>query len=604
MYMNDFPHQSEYVMMENNIASVNDMYAMNSNGKKTRVKWKIIIAVLVIAVLFEILYKLGEDSNESKTIKYDCDTGALLNMDLETFCLELNENVNKSYEEAVGENPKFDITKYLNNLVEPQVFYEDISGCKGTMYSAFIDKRYMVTISEIDGKVSQINVGFDDDMSLPIALAHSVIRTLSGLDFDECEKIREIIGNGIMERTCVYKDGILYGILIDPLAYYFVPASEEFVKKIEDSGSKIVYWDSLDYEDLNTGRWNDKKINNILQEKSSVKDGILNTGRWSDKTINNILQEKTSVKDEITNNESSTSLDITKRTEKTTDNFEEETTVPKVDNIIKLGEFADYDNIIKIGSSNKYKVQFDGEIFDMQVSSYRQDISDCEDSVFWSEKNVAIIIDDDYSMNNKFYCSINAFNDYFSCERVMEAGYKVTGISISCLSNDNYKFDIENTRELHDFLINIADKMIKMYPVDEGINITSFTEYDKLIKLNSNNDIRVSFDNEVFDIHVSTYMSDLFFPISEGECLLWYDGDVAVELDYMYTRYDGDFHIYIRKLGEEFVPGEYPSVDSHIVASVDLWCVTDKYYEYDVANTEELYQFIINLAKKMMNHEY
>ena len=48
MYMNDFPHQSEYVMMENNIASVNDMYAMNSNGKKTRVKWKIIRRALIL----------------------------------------------------------------------------------------------------------------------------------------------------------------------------------------------------------------------------------------------------------------------------------------------------------------------------------------------------------------------------------------------------------------------------------------------------------------------------------------------------------------------------------------------------------------------------
>lgn len=216
---------------------------------KSSSKKKIIGVVIIVAIII-FLFIVAKNiffrnNNKTKVVKYNCDTGMLINMNLKTFCSKFNKNFNNSCVEITGKNPGFDITNYINNLVEPVVGYEDGSGCKYTSYSAFIDNTYCVLISVVDDKIRTVNVVINyDNNDMPTVLAITAIQTLSGLDLNECIEIRDTIINGIMENTWVYKDGILFGINVNSSSYLFLAVSEEFLEEVNNSSNcKIIYWE-------------------------------------------------------------------------------------------------------------------------------------------------------------------------------------------------------------------------------------------------------------------------------------------------------------------------------------------------------------------------
>lgn len=219
--------------------------ATNKSGTKKKIIRVAIIVAAIICVAIVVKNVFFRSNNKAKVVEYDCNTGMLINMNLETFCSELNNNINNAFVETTGENPGFDITNYMNNLVEPMVDYESGSGCKFTAYSAFVYNTYLVEICVVDDKIKGVNVVINmDDNSMPTILAVGAIQTLSGLDFYECIEIRDTILNGIMGNTWVYKDGILFGIEINSSysSYFFFPVSEEFLEKAKDN-AQIIYWE-------------------------------------------------------------------------------------------------------------------------------------------------------------------------------------------------------------------------------------------------------------------------------------------------------------------------------------------------------------------------
>lgn len=216
--------------------------AVNKSGTKKKIIRAAIIVAAIICVAVVVKNVFFRSNNKAKVVEYDCDTGMLINMNLETFCSEFNKNIDNAFVETTGKNPGFDITNYMNNLVEPMVNH-DSGGCEFTMYSAYVDDTYGLYISVIDDKILSVHVAINmENNDMPSILAVGAIQTLSGLDFYECIEIKETIENGIMENTWVYKDGILYGIHINSSSYYFLPVSEEFLEKVRDN-AKIIYWE-------------------------------------------------------------------------------------------------------------------------------------------------------------------------------------------------------------------------------------------------------------------------------------------------------------------------------------------------------------------------
>ena len=68
------------------------------------------------------------------------------------------------------------------------------------------------------------------------------MQAVGNMNVYEVTAIVEIIEEGIMEDTMVYKDGILYGMNFSARTYCIYPASKEFARKLEtEGGCSIVY---------------------------------------------------------------------------------------------------------------------------------------------------------------------------------------------------------------------------------------------------------------------------------------------------------------------------------------------------------------------------
>lgn len=228
------------------IKTVTDKYVEEDQPvvtNKSGAKKKIVRVAIIVAAIICLAIMVKSIFFKSKVVKNNCEIEMLSGMNSETFCSEFNKNINNYYVETTGKNPGFDITRYI---IEPIYHYNEISGYMRTLYGAFVNNTDTVYITTIDDEIAEVSVDFEyDNNDMLTILAQSAIQTLSGLDLYECIQIRETIENGIEENTCVYNDGVLYGINSSTSMYDFKnDVSKKYLEELESSGDcKIIYWE-------------------------------------------------------------------------------------------------------------------------------------------------------------------------------------------------------------------------------------------------------------------------------------------------------------------------------------------------------------------------
>ena len=209
--------------------------------KKLNKKLIAIIAVVVAAVILVVSLTSGEDSS-SLTVPYENGTGAVLNITFDEFTENFGETMDEGFVSIGGNATGFDLSSYWNNMVEPQTGTEE-SGAEYTLYSAFLTGAH-ITASVQDEKINTINVGFDyDDNELATTFFATTIMLCGKMTFEEATKICDTVKDGISTNTMVYKDGVLYAVTVSTVSYTVMAASEDFVQRLEDSGScNVLRW--------------------------------------------------------------------------------------------------------------------------------------------------------------------------------------------------------------------------------------------------------------------------------------------------------------------------------------------------------------------------
>ncbi len=173
------------------------------------------------------------------TLEYDNDTGALFDLTLDEFSDIFSDTaiqMTKEISPDAAINEDWNLKDYWSNKADPQTGYEEISKKKYTLYSAFFEGTH-ITATVIDNKISHVAVGFDyDNNDLAIVYGSVVYTIFSGLDWREAEeKIFQPVRDGIMDNTMIYKDGALFAINVSTITYDVIPASEVFVKSLENA---------------------------------------------------------------------------------------------------------------------------------------------------------------------------------------------------------------------------------------------------------------------------------------------------------------------------------------------------------------------------------
>ena len=131
---------------------------------------------------------------------------------------------------------------------------------------------------------------------------------------------------------------------------------------------------------------------------------------------------------------------------------------------IKLSEFKEYDSLLKEESHDQYIVEFDNEVFNMWIDNYTTELTEYLPNCMWSEENVVII--KDFTMNSNIGIHIFAFDEVYGSDKLMNAGAQKIFIEFRCVSSSAYRYDVENTKELYDFILTLAKKMKEKYPVN------------------------------------------------------------------------------------------------------------------------------------------
>ena len=179
-------------------------------------------------------------------------------------------------------------------------------------------------------------------------------------------------------------------------------------------------------------------------------------------------QEETTTNQEIEKPQEETTKEEPSVEEHTTskgDTLEEiETESQTSAKTIKLSEFKEYDKLLQDGSNVKYIVEFDNEVFDMWIDSYTTELTEYLPDCMWNEDNV--VIKQDFSMNSNIGIHIFAFDEIYESDKLMNAGAKKIFIEFRCASSSAYRYDVENTKELYDFILTLAQRMKEKYPVN------------------------------------------------------------------------------------------------------------------------------------------
>ena len=197
---------------------------------------------------------------------------------------------------------------------------------------------------------------------------------------------------------------------------------------------------------------------------SSVKIPTITDSEDNETTTN---QETEMPKEETTTNQETEKPqeDTTKKEPIIEEITSEKETEQQANNqAIKLADFKDYNNVLIEESNNKYRVQFDNEEFDMYINNYTTDLSEYLPNCMWSDENV--VITKDFVMNSpdaNIY--IYAFDDIYLSDKTMNAGAHKVSIRLKCASSSTYRCDVENTKELYDFILTLAKKMKEKHPV-------------------------------------------------------------------------------------------------------------------------------------------
>ena len=196
-----------------------------------------IVCFLVVVVQVNVIINTSKLTVRNNKVE----TGALINMNLDTFTRRFDKAHSKSMEELVGQSEEFGLSKYWSNLVPPLEDYTD-TGAEFVMYSAFVENEYLITASFVDNKIMSVDVSYEhgENFDLICVMYMDAMMAVSDMDVYEASEIVDIINDGIMEGTMVYKDGILYGMKFESRAYSITPATEAFVHSIEAERS-IVY---------------------------------------------------------------------------------------------------------------------------------------------------------------------------------------------------------------------------------------------------------------------------------------------------------------------------------------------------------------------------
>lgn len=218
--------------------------------KKKRI---LICAACLLLALILIFTDVFGGTGGSKTVAVKesvNDTGMVFDITRDAFSDKFNQNIRKiakqaAEEEGVKSNPfwdSFDLNQYWNNLVEPQVD-EEGSGCEFIRYFAFVLNKYNVSTKFFGNDLGSVDICFDyDENDICNVFACAAIMTFSGMGCDESDALLSTIREGIMDNTMVYKDGVLYTIIPSSVSYSFIAASEEFVRRLENSGNcNILY---------------------------------------------------------------------------------------------------------------------------------------------------------------------------------------------------------------------------------------------------------------------------------------------------------------------------------------------------------------------------
>lgn len=219
--------------------------------KKKRILICAVCLLLALVLILTDVFK-GVGAGKSVAVKESTnDTGLVFDLTRNAFSDSFNRNIKTiakeaSEKEGIELNPfwdSFDLNQYWNNLVEPQVYYEDDSGCELIMYSAFVLNKYNVSASFIGNDMSSVDICFDyEENDICNVFACAAIMTLSGMDREESDALLSTIREGIMHNTMVYKDGVLYSVMTQSVSYHFAAASPEFVQRLESSGNcRILY---------------------------------------------------------------------------------------------------------------------------------------------------------------------------------------------------------------------------------------------------------------------------------------------------------------------------------------------------------------------------
>ena len=224
-----------------NIKKINNKL---KEAERTKIKFiKYFIPILICFLL--VLIQVNVIFNASKLVVKNkkVETGALINMDLDTFTRKFDKAHFESMKELTGTGENFGLSQYWNNIIPPQEDYTD-TGVEFVVYSAFVMNEYVITATCVDDKINSINVSYEygDDIDFIRVMYMDAMQAVGNMNVYEVTAIVEIIEEGIMEDTMVYKDGILYGMNFSARTYCIYPASKEFARKLEtEGGCSIVY---------------------------------------------------------------------------------------------------------------------------------------------------------------------------------------------------------------------------------------------------------------------------------------------------------------------------------------------------------------------------
>ncbi len=198
-----------------------------------------------ICLLLALILIFGGSGGAIKSS--DNDTGAVFDMTLDELGEKIND-ANADYEKIMGaDRSGFDVNEYWNNMVEPQIGYEENSGTEFVMYTAFLS-NCVLSANVQDDDVSSVSVSYEyTDPTYGDMVTEIAISACLGVDNDEAVSIVDAICEGEAQgiQTVVYADGVMISLIGgsgSKITFKISAASDDFIELLENGGCRIVEW--------------------------------------------------------------------------------------------------------------------------------------------------------------------------------------------------------------------------------------------------------------------------------------------------------------------------------------------------------------------------